>query len=189
MSDDDDEPVRHDAHRFQNQFIEQARNYCQLGATDAQLARFFKVDRTTIHNWRASRPEFAEACRIGKEFADDEVERSLYERARGYDYRAEKPYLHEGKPVIVRYQEHVPADVKASTFWLGNRQPEKWRERQQLEHTGKDGGPIETREMGPTDLARRISHIIEAAANQTDNERSSEPVPETDPDPEGNADK
>jgi len=35
-----------------------------------------------------------------------------------------------------------------------------------VEVTGKDGGPVELRQMGVTELARRISAIIEAAANQ-----------------------
>jgi len=37
----------------------------------------------------------------------------------------------------------------------------------QFEHSGRDGGAIETQETGElkvTDLARRISHIIERAA-------------------------
>jgi hypothetical protein len=40
------------------------------------------------------------------------------------------------KPVYAPYMEHVPADVRAGFQWLYNRQPEKWRDRRHIEHTG-----------------------------------------------------
>jgi hypothetical protein len=38
------------------------------------------------------------------------------------------------KPVYAPYIEHVPPDVTACIFWLKNRDPEHWRDSQQLEH-------------------------------------------------------
>jgi hypothetical protein len=38
------------------------------------------------------------------------------------------------KPVYAPYVEHVPPDVTACSFWLKNRDPEHWRDSQQLEH-------------------------------------------------------
>jgi hypothetical protein len=43
----------------------------------------------------------------------------LYQRALGYD--------HNGK--------HYPADVTACIFWLKNRRPGEWRDRQDQRHT------------------------------------------------------
>jgi hypothetical protein len=38
------------------------------------------------------------------------------------------------KPVYAKYIEHVPPDVTAGIFWLKNRDPQHWRDSQQLEH-------------------------------------------------------
>jgi hypothetical protein len=38
------------------------------------------------------------------------------------------------KPVYAPYVEHVPADVTACIFWLKNRDPQHWRDSQQMEH-------------------------------------------------------
>jgi hypothetical protein len=75
---------------FRPQFVDQARQLCQLGATDVEVARFFKVHPCTIYEWRATIPEFSEALRIGKSLADERMKRSLYQRGIGYDYRSIK---------------------------------------------------------------------------------------------------
>jgi hypothetical protein len=60
----------------------------------------------------------------------------LYERAIGYNYEAVKIFMpaNREKPVIVPYIEHVPPDVTACIFWLKNRDPQHWRDSQELEH-------------------------------------------------------
>jgi hypothetical protein len=64
------------------------------------------------------------------------VTRSLYSRAVGYNYDAVKIFLPAGskQPVVVHYVEHIPPDVTAGIFWLKNRDPQHWRDSQQLEH-------------------------------------------------------
>lgn len=37
-----------------------------------------------------------------------------------------------------------------------------------VEHTGKDGGPIETKELSETELARRVAFLLTSAANKKD---------------------
>src|SRR6266700_1385134 len=48
--------------------------------------------------------------------------------------------LFQGKPqagpVIVPYQEHLPPDVGAAKLWLSRRQPERWKERQEVDVSG-----------------------------------------------------
>jgi hypothetical protein len=63
------------------------------------------------------------------------AERSLYERATGYNYEAVKIFMpaNRAKPVYAPYIEHVPPDVTACIFWLKNRDPQHWRDSQQLE--------------------------------------------------------
>jgi hypothetical protein len=65
---------------FRTEFVDQAKQLCQLGATDVEVARFFKVHPCTIYEWRATIPEFSEALRTGKSLADERMKRSLYQR-------------------------------------------------------------------------------------------------------------
>lgn len=129
---------------YKPEYAEQAAKLCALGATDAELADFFKVTTVTIWRWQSAHVEFCNALKRGKDAADERVERSLYARATGYTFDAVKIFMPAGakKPVYAKYQEHVPPDVTAQIFWLKNRRREEWRDKQEHEHTGKDGAAL-----------------------------------------------
>lgn len=110
--------------------IEQARKLAELGATDREMADFFKVDERTLYRWKLDDPEFCQALKLGKEAADDRVEKSLYHRALGYSHPAVKIFNDEGEPLIVDYIEHYPPDTTAAIFWLKNRRRTEWRDSQ-----------------------------------------------------------
>ena len=54
------------------------------------------------------------------------MERSLYSRAVGYNYKAVKIFMPAGRaqPVYAKYIEPVPPDVTAGIFWMKNRDPQ-----------------------------------------------------------------
>lgn len=114
---------------FRPEFVEQAKKLCTLGATDVELADFFKVSINTIWNWRSRHPEFLDALKLGKQAADQRVSTSLYQKAMGYTFESEKIFQYEGKVVRAKTREHVPPDTTACIFWLKNRQPEEWRDK------------------------------------------------------------
>jgi hypothetical protein len=117
-----------------------AMRLCKGGYTDAELAETFGVHVATIYRWKAEFPDFAEACKLGKEEVDDRVEQALLRRAVGYEYRSEKVFQYEGTPIRVPVIEHVQPDVKAQSLWLRNRRRAEWRET--MEHTGAGGTPL-----------------------------------------------
>ncbi len=121
---------------FKPEYAEQAAKLCSLGATDMELADFFEVDVRTIYRWRNSNEQFCQAVKVGKEAADDRVERSLYQRAVGYTFDSEKVFNYQGEIVRAKTQEHVPPDSGAAFNWLKNRRGEQWREKQEVEHSG-----------------------------------------------------
>lgn len=100
--------------RYKTEFDELAKNYCLLGAKDDDIARFFGVTDRTLRNWKNEHPSFAEACEHGKAYADALVARSLYNKALG-------------------------GDTTACIFWLKNRQKHAWRDRHEIDHSGKVG--------------------------------------------------
>lgn len=124
---------------YKAEYAEQAYKLCLLGATDKELADFFQVTEQTVNNWKRAQPEFFESITRGKMMADAQVAESLFKRALGYSHQAEKIMVVAGTVAREEYTEHYPPDTPAASLWLRNRQPEKWRDRQQTELTGKDG--------------------------------------------------
>lgn len=123
--------------KYQPEFLEQAKKLCTLGATDREMADFFKVSESTFYLWKLEHPDFSEALKVGKESADDRVEKSLYRRALGYTHDAVKIFHDKDAGTTeVPYVEHYPPDTVACIFWLKNRRPDLWRDKQEVEHTG-----------------------------------------------------
>lgn len=112
------------------------------GATLQEVAERLGVARATVQNWMAAHPAFLAAVNQGREEADDRVERALYARATGYTYDSEKIVTlngGEGAGSMVErvpIKEHCPPDVTAQRYWLNNRRPAVWRDRQAVEHSG-----------------------------------------------------
>ena len=114
-----------------DEVIEQAAFLCRVfAATDEQLAEFFKVDVSTIYNWKKAKPEFFEALKDNKAAADDKVEVSLFKRATGYVRTVER-LTKDGQ--VVQCVEEMAPDPVSCIFWLKNRRPKQWRDKQEVE--------------------------------------------------------
>lgn len=135
---------------YREEYAELAKKFFLLnkGATDADLATFLGVCEASVNNWKVAHPEFLESVKAGKEMADVEVAASLYKRAVGFEVTVQKVVNGE----LQDCKEYVPGDVKAMQLFLSNRT--HWRDKQQLEHSGRDGAPIELAEMSAADLRR-----------------------------------
>lgn len=107
------------------------------GLTDEQIAYNIGITAKTLYEWKKQYSEICEALKKGKEVVDRQVENALLKRALGYKYEEIKTEkTEEGKKVTVTVKEVVP-DTTAQIFWLKNRKPEQWRDKQQIEHSGE----------------------------------------------------
>lgn len=130
---------------FKPEYVEQAKRLASvLGATDVEIAQFFGVSDRAIYRWKLAHPEFAKALKVGKAPANERVKRSLYLRAIGYSHESEEVFCSNGKVTRVKTVKHYPPDTGAIVFYLCNRDPENWKQKQQHELTGKNGGPIQS---------------------------------------------
>ncbi len=105
-----------------------------MGATDAEITRFFDVSVPTLSSWAAIHEDFGAALQKGGAVADERVKRSLYQRATGYSYESEKIIYDAKRGEVIRVPivVHVPPDVTAQIFWLKNRDPKNWRDRREV---------------------------------------------------------
>ena len=123
--------------KYKQEYDELAFNYCLLGAKDTQLAEFFNVTEQTINNWKKDHPSFFESIKKGKQDADAEVANSLFHRAKGYSHPEVKVFNNQGEIVTHDTLKHYPPDPTSAIFWLKNRQPKLWRDKQEIENTHK----------------------------------------------------
>lgn len=121
--------------KYKSEYAKQAGKLCLLGATNVELADFFEVTISTIHQWRVTHEEFSSALKENKEVADRRVEEALYHRALGYTHDQDDIRVVEGEIVITETKKHYPPDSTSMIFWLKNRQPDKWRDKQEIEQT------------------------------------------------------
>lgn len=122
--------------KYRHEFVEQAEKLCRLGATDWEVADFFEVNIATVYRWKNEYEEFCDALKSGKVASDERVERSLYSRALGYEHDEVDIRVIDGVIVKTPIRKFYPPDTTAAIFWLKNRRPEKWRDKQEVEQTG-----------------------------------------------------
>lgn len=147
---------------YKKEYAKQAYKLCLLGATDKDMADFFEVCEATINNWKHDYPEFLESLKKGKQIADANVAEKLYHRATGYEHKDIKFATYEGEITdSVEYTKHYAPDTTAAIFWLKNRQSGKWRDKQEIQHSGEvDTNPgqmsKEEREQRKEELRKKL---------------------------------
>lgn len=118
------------------------RFMARKGLTDQEIADELGIHRNTLLKWKKAHPDFMENLKEWKTEADEEVERSLYQRAIGYSCKETKLFCYEGMVLEKEYVKHYPPDPTAMIFWLKNRKPSEWRDKQEID-LGKGDKSIE----------------------------------------------
>jgi hypothetical protein len=124
--------------------------YARDGLIDEQIAKNMGITATTLYDWKNKFPLITEALKRGKEVVDIEVENKLLQRAKGYEYiettyeRIENMVVEPDGSVnvipgtkIKTVVKQMAPDVTAQIFWLKNRKTAEWRDKAELEHSGK----------------------------------------------------
>ncbi len=111
------------------------KQVCDL-PTLASFARLIGVHRDTIHQWTADYPVFSDAIKKAKELQEH---------------------------ILVTNGLHGNYNTAFAIFTAKN--VIGWRDRQELEHTGKDGAPIEIDSVSDVEMARRLAFILTAGAD------------------------
>lgn len=78
------------------------------GLTDEQIARNMGINPATLYEWKKKYPKISKSLKRSKDVADRQVENALFENA-------------------------INGNITAQIFWLKNRKPDKWRDKQEYE--------------------------------------------------------
>lgn len=113
---------------YRPEFCDTAREVMGQGFSKTALAGHLKVSRQTLLNWCDAHPEFLGAVKEGEAMRTAKLEHDLLSAP-------------DGPTVISRI------------FALKNAAPDEWRDRREVENTGKNGGPLVIRWLGDDDHA------------------------------------
>lgn len=117
--------------------------------TNLEICNIIGISEATFYIWKSQKLEFYEAVKKAEKdrinlFAAT-ARKSLAKRLTGYDYEETLTVIVEGKDGKPKIKEkrtttkHVAADVTAVIFTLKNTDPENFKDRQDINHTGIDG--------------------------------------------------
>lgn len=145
------------------------------------------INRSTYKYWRDHDEAFAAQLPDTKDDANESLEMIAYEQARGIEEPAvsmgrivyeEVPDLdNEGKPRLDKHNNPIMKRGKMLMVkkyspsvlitLLKANMPEKYKEKSQVEHMGKDGGPIEVSAVRER-IVQKITAIKQGMAFQID---------------------
>ena len=137
--------------KYEDDFPARAEDYARQGMIDKEIAKKLGISEKLFYDYQMRYLQFLQAIKRGKAPVDFEVENILLKKVRGFEYDEthieykdlpvkgkDKP-----KPTAVKMIKKlvIPSDT-AIIFWLKNRRPKKWRDKQGIEISGEDEEPI-----------------------------------------------
>ena len=117
-----------------------AKALAMRGFTNKEIAAAFGISLSTLQEWIKKIPELSEAIKTGKEPANAKVENAIFKSCMGY-------YVEETRGVVVgngdsahvqkvTESRFIPPNFQAQRFWSKNRMGDRWRDVQEVEHSG-----------------------------------------------------
>lgn len=98
------------------------------------------ITPSTLYAWKNKFSEISESLKEGKDTADRQVENALRKAALGYSVdEVTREWNEEQQEMIVTkvVTKHIQPSVTAQIFWLKNRKPQCWRDKQDLRVEGE----------------------------------------------------
>lgn len=126
------------------------RAWARDGLIDSELADKLGVSRSTLSAWKNKFPAFKSLLEKTKEIVDVEAENTLIKLSKGYTYTEQtaikvktewydpdtgRKTLTTEEVIVVDLQKMQPASEKSLIFFLKNRVPKRWKEKQVIEVT------------------------------------------------------
>ena len=101
------------------------------GMTQEQAMVAMDISNGTWFNWKKSHPEFLEAITDSDEEKFLNVEKSLYKRAIGYEYKETHTSIEKDGERVKKVQKVITKQQAASDtaimFFLTNKRPQNWK--------------------------------------------------------------
>ena len=116
------------------------QGWARDGLTNDQIAHNMGVSLRTFMDWLNRFPSISAHLKAGKAPVDYEVENALLKSALGFEYEETITEIEElpggkQKKQIRKVKKYAPPNSTAQIFWLKNRRPDRWRDKQDISGT------------------------------------------------------
>jgi len=118
------------------------RGWARDGLTNEQIAHNIGINPDTLYEWIKKYPEISDSLKQSKEVADRVVENALYKSALGAiceEITEERIWNKEKSKfemvVTKKITKKMPPNSTSIIYWLKNRKPDIWRDRQEITNT------------------------------------------------------
>lgn len=140
----------------------------KVGATDVEIAQELGISERAFYVICARHPDFMQAVRDGKEFADERVQNTMFRVATGFTVKTEKVF---SNGLRVAVDEYLPPNPGAQMNWLRNRR--NWRTGDNVAQDAIDAAsqinpdePPNTRTLALAAIALLASAVAPGASSQ-----------------------
>ena len=110
------------------------------GMTEEQVAYKLEISWTSLKTYKEQYPDFLAVIKKGKAELVGELEGSLYKSSKGYWVEEETTEVEESnlgtKEKKKIHKKWIPANTAHLIFALKNLEPESWKDKQDIEHSG-----------------------------------------------------
>ena len=110
--------------KYDESFCDQVIDYGKQGLSLTQIAFELDIHKDTLYDWKKSKPEFSDALKKARDYAQGFWENALKQAALGTN------------------PEGITPNPTLMIFQMKNRFPDEWREKQVQEHVGKDDSDL-----------------------------------------------
>ncbi len=176
--------------------LEEITYLCRLGEIEENICKLLGVGLSNFNRYKNEYKELRDALKKGKIASNAKVAASLFKRANGYSYKeiTREPVTQldiNGDPVtdpltgaiikLLQITKEVTKDVVPDTtaqiFYLKNRDPLFWRDKQETNVTGGPGGsaPILINYIAPVVPPAQDELLPEVQINPSEELVSGEP--------------
>lgn len=109
------------------------RKWVKNGATESEIAKALGIGYATLRRYKKQSDQLNGILSENKLQADESALGAFYSRVTGTTVIEEVQERIDGKLVTVkRTTKQIPPDVQAGQFWLINRRPEEWKNKQEI---------------------------------------------------------
>lgn len=132
--------------KYDPAFCDAVREFGKEGMGKAEIAAELEINRETLNEWCKLHPQFSDAIKSALDLSQGWWERKGREGAVG---------------------KVDGFNATGYIFQMKNRFRDEWNDTVKQEHTGKDGGPIETQDKGAGKLLAYLDAVSSRATGTT----------------------
>lgn len=128
--------------KYSEELTEKICKHLKKGNTVTTTCQAVGIHKDTFYDWMKKKSDFSDAIKKAQSIADKKVENALFKMATGtfkYEERHyESIYIDKIKPGTLKktIKKTLAPNITAQIFYLKNRQPDEWMDKQDIEHSG-----------------------------------------------------